>query len=476
MVALLALALLVSSSFMQRKLNLARSEMGYTRVTPLKNAPPVLVFTTVVLGGFRGLIANALWIRAMELQDEDKFFEMVQLADWITKLQPHFKTVWIVQAWNMAYNISVKFSDPPDRYQWVMRGVELLRDEALKYNPNEVLLYRELGWFFQHKMGHNLDDAHLYYKSMWASKMHSLFDGGRPDFDQLISPKTDVYRKRAEELRQVYKMDPGVMKEVDTQYGPLDWRLPEAHAIYWAFQGRKQAKTKEDMITLRRVIYQSMQLAFQRGRLIRHSAGQSFEFGPNLDIIDKTNAAYEEQMADDVEMRQHIAIGHRNFLLDAVYFLYIHSRRDEANRWLDVIKKKYPDRYEPGLSLDEYAVSRVSEDAGETDMNKTVSNIYAILQQSYRNLTIGEYDQANGLAALAKSVWARYMRTVQGDSLKRVGLPPLEQMKQEVVNRLLDPENGLPPELQGRLRSELNLPAAPSGTNAVPLMLQPPTN
>ena len=82
-----------------------------TRVEPLENAPPVLAFTTVALGGFRGLIANALWIRANDLQDDDKFFEMAQLADWITKLEPHFAQVWLVQAWNMAYNISVKFKD-----------------------------------------------------------------------------------------------------------------------------------------------------------------------------------------------------------------------------------------------------------------------------------------------------------------------------------------------------------------------------
>ena len=34
-----------------------------TRLTALENAPPMLAFTTVALGGFRGLIANALWVR-----------------------------------------------------------------------------------------------------------------------------------------------------------------------------------------------------------------------------------------------------------------------------------------------------------------------------------------------------------------------------------------------------------------------------
>ena len=103
----LAVALLVTASFLQKQLNRQRTELGLTRVAPLENAPPVLAFTTVALGGFRGLIANALWIRASDLQMEDRFFEQVQLADWITKLEPTFVQVWLVQAWNMAYNISV---------------------------------------------------------------------------------------------------------------------------------------------------------------------------------------------------------------------------------------------------------------------------------------------------------------------------------------------------------------------------------
>src|SRR5205085_12225963 len=160
----LALLLVLGASQFQRLLNHQRSDprLGLMRVADLgTNAPPVLAFTTVALGGFRGLISNALWIRANDLQDDDKFFEMAQLADWITKLEPHFVHVWLVQGWNMAYNISVKFKDYSDRWRWVQRGIVLLRDDGLRYNPNETLIYRELAWFFQHKMGANLDDANM---------------------------------------------------------------------------------------------------------------------------------------------------------------------------------------------------------------------------------------------------------------------------------------------------------------------------
>ena len=104
---LLAAALLAGSGQVQKSLNGDRKALDLTRAVPLKNAPPLLAFTTVALGGFRGLISNFLWIRANDLQQDDKFFEMAQLADWITDLEPHFEQVWAFQAWNMACNISV---------------------------------------------------------------------------------------------------------------------------------------------------------------------------------------------------------------------------------------------------------------------------------------------------------------------------------------------------------------------------------
>jgi hypothetical protein len=143
--------------------------LGVTRVGPAKRAADAGVHHGRA-GRFRGLISNLLWIRANDLQQDDKFFEAAQLADWITDLEPHFSQVWLFQAWNMAYNISIKFKDFPDRWRWVERGIELLRDDGLRYNPDDVLIYRELAWFFQHKMGQNLDDANMYYKQQWAGK------------------------------------------------------------------------------------------------------------------------------------------------------------------------------------------------------------------------------------------------------------------------------------------------------------------
>ncbi len=489
---LLAAVLLVGVSFVQKSLNVDRDKLGLTRVTPLENAPPILAFTTVALGGFRGLISNALWMRATDLQDEDKFFEMSQLADWITKLEPHFVQVWLVQAWNMAYNISVKFKaddkgEFPDRWRWVKRGIELLRDDGLRYNPNEMLMYRELAWFFQHKLGENLDDANMYYKQQWANQMARVFGKKTPNLDELIHPTTADQTNRLAILTNEFKMDPKFMKEVDETYGPLEWRLPEAHAIYWGALGLKAAKenptkiNEDDLITLRRIIYQSMQLSFHRGRLVANPFIQEFEFGPNLDIIPKVSAAYEQSAKDDPKNADHIEKAHRNFLRTAVYFLYEYNRLADAAKWFKYLCEKFPNKTLvdnmpnslPGtMTLDEYAIAQIAGEINDTSHDKVTAIIEGLLRNSYERLALDEDDRYAGYKLMAKKVWETYMSKIPRERIPAIGLRPLEDIDREILRRFLDPNEGVPYEVRAILRSKLGMPPEPvsqaAGTNAPP--------
>jgi hypothetical protein len=479
---LLAAAMLAGSSTIQRSLNGDREKLDLTRVAALDNAPPVLAFTTIALGGFRGLIANMLWMRATQLQDDDKFFEMAQLSDWITKLEPSFSQVWAHEAWNMAYNISVKFPKAEDRWRWVERGIELLRDEGLKYNPNDTLIFRELAWIFQNKMGANLDDANMYYKREWSREMTPIFGENRTNFDDLITPQTVEQRERARLLVEKYKMDPQLIKEVNERYGPLEWRLPEAHAIYWAERGLKKAaenptKIKpEDLIMLRRVIYQSMQLSFERGRLVVNPF-VPFDLGPNLDIIPRANRAYEEAEEEDKPNREAIQRGHRNFVRNAVYYLYAHNRLVEAANWFKYLGTHYPDKpildnqtnsFPRNLTLDEYAAASFQADINETmSRDRVKARLEDLLAQAYYSLILGQNDRAAGYELLTEKVLATYETKTIG-STNRIPMTPIPQLKQEVVNQLLDPEHGWPTEMRAALRLKLGLAAEPPATNAPP--------
>jgi hypothetical protein len=277
-------------------------------------------------------------------------------------------------------------------------------------------------------------------------------------------------------------MDPQFMKDVDDQYGPLEWRLPEAHAIYWASEGLKAAKLnptkvkQDDLITLRRVIYQSMQLSFQRGRLVSNPFDKQFEFGPNLPIVPKVSSAYEQAAAEDEPNRDHILRAHRNFLRDAVYFLYEANHLSEAARWFKYLGEKYPDKpildgklnsFPRTLTLDDYVIGRIAEDVSETSRDRIKAAIEGLLVQSYMSLAIDEDERYLGFRHMAERTHAIYMEKIKGREAA-IGLPPLEEINKEVLRRLLDPKEGVRPEVRAVLRTKLRMGPEPKAPEALP--------
>jgi hypothetical protein len=459
---------------------------------PLKNAPPLLAFTTVALGGFRGLISNFLWIRANDLQQEDKFFETVQLANWITDLEPHFAQVWAYQAWNMAWNISVKFNDFNDRWRWVQRGIELLRDDALRYNPDDTLIYFNLSWIFQSKMGQNTDDANQYYNAQWAGEMMLFFGPNGTNLDELINPQTPEAQARAKLLREKYKIDPVFAKKVDDEWGPLDWRVSEAQAIYWAALGLEKAKenpTKVDpssLIKLRRVIYQSMLQAFYHGRLVTNPFDKTYELYPDLDLISKVNDVYETMYAEEPNAGQKggIQTAHRNFLGDAVYFLYEDNRVAEAAKWFRYLCQKYPDQFITGstglpsqMTLDEFAIACVQGDIEEASQDRTTAAVEGLLTRAYYALAIGDDDRYTGFKLLASKIYERYQsKLTYANGSQRVGLPPFANINRNVLNQLLDPKQGTSYAMRAVIRTQLGLPAEANLPPASAISTNAPAN
>jgi hypothetical protein len=482
---LLTATLLFSSGQLQKSLNRDRAQLGLTIAEPLQNAPPLLAFTTVALGGFRGLISNYLWIRANDLQQDDKFFEASQLADWITDLEPHFSQVWAFQSWNMAWNISVKFKDFSDRWRWVQRGIELLRDYGLRYNPDDTLIYQQLGWIFQSKLGQNTDDANGYYKQQWAEEMAPFFGAGGTNFSALINPQTSEERTNALVLREKYKIDPAFAQKVDAQYGPLDWRLPEAHAIYWGARGLDAAAKNpgkvqsDDLVTLRRLIYQSMLQAFHHGRIINDPFSGRVELVPNLNLIPKVNDAYLQMYDEETSPSQKAGIlgARRNFLCDAVYFLYENNRVADARKWYQILAEKYPNNtildkdpnsFPRNLTLDDYAVARVQEEIGVTSQERTAGVIEGLLLRAYYAMALGEDDRYAGYKLLAGKVYQNYVTKTSGfgNNGERVQLPPFADLNHTVLNDLLNTQKPvLPYSARAIIRSELGMPAE---TNAPP--------
>ena len=343
------------------------AKLRYTNVS-VEGAPPVVALGTAI-GALRGLIFDYLWIKVNMMKEKGLFYEVMSDADLITKLQPRFGQVWSFHGHNMAYNISVMTDTPEERWAWVNAGINLVRNSGIRHNPNDLLLHKELAFWFAHKVDGVSDDAHLHYKREMAKEWHLLL--GQPPFSQadrvawmkqiadapdtlsqlesedpkvkeLVeeltealagfdvhnqfalnksfltnigkwrSSKVSMYARalgledvfirndpvyaamdkilgnpenepaiakllaflRKKVLLDEYNMDPQLMYEYTRDIGPLDWRHPQAHALYWARRGTEYGEDRyrnEDdiykIINNDRIFIQAMQFLARTGMM-----------------------------------------------------------------------------------------------------------------------------------------------------------------------------------------------------------------
>lgn len=326
------LACLAGAAFLSSLAERQREDLAlFVKMEGMTGMPPHVAIVTAALGTFRGLAVDVLWARADHLQTEGEFYEAQTLAQWITTLQPRFQRVWGFQAWNLAWNITAATQVPAERWNWVTRGIDLLRSRGIPLNPRAANLYFDLAWIFQGKIARLGDKDHWYYKARLAEEMQEVVGnivGGRttpeaierfrrivdaPPSLAALEAATPAVRKALDAIREAglkpdegllrmlgrvmmrfssldakilgdaslpsgtsprlieamrqdeelaalifehvvphlqrrtleerYRMDPDKMLDVMDRYGPLDWRHPQSHGIYWSEQGIDVSRT-----------------------------------------------------------------------------------------------------------------------------------------------------------------------------------------------------------------------------------------
>ena len=115
--------------------------------------------------GLRGVAVNLLWEKANYYKKTEDWTNLTATLEQLAKLQPNFITFWKFQAWNLTYNVSVEFDDFRDRYSFVRRGIQFLK-EGEKYNRDNPNLLSDLGWFIGQKIGRA--DEHVQYRRLFV--------------------------------------------------------------------------------------------------------------------------------------------------------------------------------------------------------------------------------------------------------------------------------------------------------------------
>ena len=185
-------------------------------------------------------------------------------------------------------------------------------------------------------------------------------------------------------------------------------------------------------------------------------------------MIDEANKAYLEMANLEADKRDNILNAHKNYLGMVVYHLYTHNRRQAAQQWFNRMKELYPGANtiagKPVENLEDYALSRIAEDVGETDPNRVKTIIMGTLENAFLQFALGDSEAdlvAENHVNFARRLWQRYMTEISRyeKNIVRVGLPPFNQLYEETLKGVLSPEYGLDAILSAQLRTRLNLPA-----------------
>lgn len=419
------------------------ADKGRLRYTDdsIEGAPPIVAMGAAI-GALRGLVVDYLWIRLMQMREQRLFYDAQRLADLITKLQPRFGEVWAFHGHNLAYNLSVITGTPDERWRLVNAGIDLIRNKGLRYNPNDLILYKDLAWYFAHKVDGVSDDAHLHYKRELAREWQLILGTPPPDASarvkwmEEIAGAPDTYEELAakdpsvkalvdkltadlavldrrvefkldkeflmnlgrwaavrsspyarmlghhERLRERdpvyaamdnlladpanrpallklvaflrkrvllddYNMDPVVMARYIKEYGPFDYRHPQAHAFYWAKRGIEMGSARynneEDIyriINCDRIAFQALHTLSQSGLMSVDpfsNDNPSRMYDPRwIKTIDSEfRELYKKHFTTRGSGGDTFADAHQNFMADAICQLYHMGDIERAQEIMD---------------------------------------------------------------------------------------------------------------------------------------------
>jgi hypothetical protein len=387
------------------KLDSIKENNNLTETSIVHNAPPMIAFTTVALGGFRGIIADILWLRTIILQSQGKYFEMVQLASWISKLQPGFTGTTTFLAWNMAYNISITYANPKDKWRWVQNGIKILKD-AIRNTPNKLDLYPELAFIYLNKIGNIYDSSYLYYRNQIAKDMYRVTGTWTPDWQAIAdAPKTsneltrtlkqkfdidNIFDKtdytpeklqvffeknnklpnniakilqnniaatdlliaflRRNWLINKYYLYPEKILEVNNTFGPIDWSLYQAHAIYWLYQASENAVIDDGKVKSR--IFSSANQSLENGKLLLFNFNDDkiLFTGPNISIIEKTQT-FMHKILQKIDKKSDFADRYKSFIENSILQLFIQNKIKQAQHYLSLLSEYYPNDKNYSINL-----------------------------------------------------------------------------------------------------------------------------
>jgi hypothetical protein len=272
------------------------------------------------------------------------------------------------------------------------------------------------------------------------------------------------------QLRNVWKLEPETMRELNQTYGPvdwidpntrlpLDWRHPDCHAIYWAVMGLRansQRPVSADQTNTDRMVGHSLQNLFRYGKIVIYDVVKESNdpvlgvtqqlykdiyLRPELRMFESYNRSmlatlneYKDKTSEGEY--QSLGDGHRNMLINAVLSFYQSGHESQAQKIFNELRKLYP-REEFNVSLMTFAKNRLLEELQILGITDVREQIEMMLVDSYYLYAIRQDDDSYGREKMVQEIYAEYKKRYE-DAKERLALPELSRLRLLALQTFLE--------------------------------------
>ncbi|MHC5040205.1 MAG: hypothetical protein ACYTHM_23095 [Planctomycetota bacterium] len=193
--------------------------------------------TAHLLGGFRPLAVDLLWLRADTLFRKGRLWELAALFRGITALDPENGLVREFAAWHLAYNVALAEPDPEQRFAWFSQGIRILERgipasrDAWRLRAYGGLLFmdrREIIPGFDEKVRRAYGAPPLVVAAQWLEGAAEADGAGPRVYTHLLACYASLIREEEPGVGLPWeKRKAAVLERAKTRFPDVDWRFAE---------------------------------------------------------------------------------------------------------------------------------------------------------------------------------------------------------------------------------------------------------
>ncbi len=279
-------------------------------------------------------------------------------------------------------------------------------------------------------------------------------------------------------LHEVYALDADHMAAVVDNFGPMDWRSVDAHALYWVTRGLIAAGEtmddfRNDKANTARIMFFCLRNLFLRNRMVFepyppaiHRSYLNLSLDTNF--VEPMHQAYikygnlfdpRATKEDDSRAGDTYRTGHINYLTEAIRLLYLGGQEAEADHYYAYLQRHYPNGEDgqpnPRLAktLHDFVMDDFFEStAKNAGLRETRAAVEQLLSRGFSLLANGDVNGFTSSLQRARELHENYMRDKRDRISAPKQLPEFDQMLPDAFYNWLAVDPGTPLETLHKAR------------------------